>query len=130
MKLKDFKFNENDVKTDFTRTLNISKKIRYSLDYLVNHLPVNKLKKDNSFDFSKLKFNEGKNYNWYFLNNKKTTMLIRQYGNHFTFIVRCQEKYDNKLSVFTIHDNRDKMDDKTNYSYLAENFQCITEYLP
>ena len=132
MKIVDFKFNEDYVKVDFLHDNNIVKKIRYSLDYLIKHLPVNHLKKDNSFNFNKLKFDEGKNYNWYFLTNEKTTILIRQYRTHFTFFVQrnFHEYFIKKLSVFTITDNFDKMDGDTNDAYCDDNFKSIREYLP
>ncbi len=132
MKLTDFKFSEQDKKRDFVREEKIEKKIKFCLKYLVKHLPVNKLKKDNSFDFSKLKFYEGKNYKWYFLNNKETTILVRQYSTHFTFFVnhKHEDDYKSRLSVFTICDNRDKMDGNISDGYLDDNFQSIQKYLP
>ena len=132
MKLKDFKFNDDDVKVDFVRSNNIEQKINFALKYLVNHLPVNKLKKDNSFDFSSLKFNEGKNYDWFFLNNKNTTILIRQYQTHFTFFTKHKSDgdYKSRLCVFTITENTEKMDDDLSDSFCDDNFLNITKYLP
>ena len=131
MKLKDFKFSDQDVRRDVVRSEKLIKKINFAMKYLVKHLPVNKLKKDNSFDFTKLKFNEGKNYDWFFLNKEDITILVRQYGNHFTFFVNNDKgDYHSKLSVFTINDNKDKMSDDESDSFCDDNFQNIQNYLP
>lgn len=131
MKLKDFKFSEENVKVGLVRSEKIWQKIDFALKYLVKYLPVNKLKKDNSFNFNKLKFDEGKNYDWYFLNKKDLTILVRQYRNHFTFFVDNKTAhYFSHLSVFTINDNSDKMDGDTSDSFCDDRFQSITKYLP
>ena len=56
MKLKEFKFSDSNVMNHVARDLKIYKKMNHCLKYLINHLPVNKLSKDNTFDFSKACF--------------------------------------------------------------------------
>jgi len=132
MKLTEFKFDEQHLKNEIVRDNKFIQKINHSLEYLVKHLPVNKLKKDGSFNFNKLKMVEGKNYDWYFLNNKKTTILVRQYQTHFTFFTKFTDKWNYRptLSIFTIFDNQEKMDDDTSDSFCDNEFQSITKYLP
>jgi hypothetical protein len=130
MKLKEFKFTDQRVQVDIALDLKLQKKIRFCLDYLVNRLPVNQLADDDSFDFDTLEFDEGKNYNWYFLNKENLTMLIRQYGNHFTFYVKCKEEYQTNLSVFTMGVNDDKMTDDESDEFCDDNFATLRKILP
>ena len=83
-RLKDFKFSDDNVKVDIARENKIERKLSHCFNYLQHKLPINELAKDNSFDFDKLNFDEGKNYDWFVLKNEKTTIIIRQYSNHFT----------------------------------------------
>lgn len=139
MRVSEFKFNESFVKLDFFRENNIYQKINHALGYLQNHLPVNKLNSDNTFDFNELDFDEGKNYNWFFLVNDNVTMLVRAYRSHFTFFVNRKDTIEGEAkhynfcshtSVFTICDNRDKMPDNLSDELIDNPFKSISSYLP
>lgn len=132
MKVKDFIFSDQDSRRDYAREEKLQDKINYAFDYLLGRLPINQLGSDGSFDFDTLKFDEGKNYDWFFLNNDEVNILVRQYSTHFTFFTRrvAAHRLERKLSVFTICDNRDKMSDDVSDSFCDDNFQSIQKYLP
>lgn len=130
MNLKDFKYSEQDEKRDYFRSAKIGKKFKFAIEYLLNHLPINEIGKENKINFDKIKFKEGKNYNWFFLNKKNLTILVRKYGSHFTFYSLLQGKYERKLSVFTICDNSELMNDETSDSFCDDNYKSIKKYFP
>ncbi|WP_300571224.1 hypothetical protein [Flavobacterium sp.] len=128
-----FNFDDNRVKENIVYKDKIVKKIKHCMKYLENHLPVNELDKDNKFDFNKIKFDEGKNYDWFFLNNEKVTILVRQYRCHFTFFTMNKHEVDsyfNKLAIFTLHDDSEKMEDNLSDEYCDNNFKTLEEVLP
>ena len=130
MNLEDFKYSEQDEKRDYFRSAKIGNKFKIAIEYLLNYLPINKIGKENKFDFNKIKFDEGKNYDWFFLNKENLIILVRQYGSHFTFYSLFQGKYEKKLSVFTICDNNELMSDKTSDSFCDDRYKSIKKYFP
>ena len=130
-RLKDFKFSDQNVKVDIARENNMERKLKHCFDYLLNTLPTNELAKDNTFDFDKIIFDEGKNYDWFILKNEKTSIILRQYNNHFTcYSYTTAREYQNKLAVFSIHDDRDKMSDDESDSFCDDPYQSLTVMLP
>lgn len=135
---KIIKFSESDIKRDVLYHHKIREQIEFTFKYLFDNkrLPINKLKKDNTFNFSKLKFDEGKNYDWFFLVNDNSKILIRQYQSHFTFYTKSkirqdQDEYFQKVCIFTIHFNRDKInDDDLSDSFCEDNFLGMNAILP
>lgn len=128
-----FNFDDNRSKERYFRDKNLYTKIKFCFKYLENHLPVNKVSKDNTFDFSTLKVDEGKNYDWFFLVNKNVKLLFRQYGNHFTIFalnIHKEHEFFNKMSQFSIHDNLDKISDDIHDDYIDNRFLSIEKMLP
>lgn len=132
-----FEFNENHIKNAVLGKNDLPKKLKKCFNHFFENkrIPINKLKKDNSFDFSKLKIREGKNYDWFFLTNDKVTILVRQYGTHFTFFTSLKkegiESYFQKVNVFIIHVDRDKINDDSLSDRLCDdNFLFLKELLP
>jgi hypothetical protein len=133
---KIFDFDENSTKTNLLYKTELRQKIEYVFKHLFENkrVPINKLKKDNSFDFSELKFSEGKNYDWFFLVNDNVTLLVRQYRTHFTMFsktkIEGQDSYFQKVKVFTMLFDTDKMDDDLSDSYCDNKFIGLSELLP
>lgn len=132
-----FEFSENNVKRGVLQKNELPKKIKKCFNHFFENkrIPINELENDNSFDFSKLKFREGKNYDWFFLTNDKVTILVRQYGTHFTFFTNLKkeaaERYFSKVNVFIIHVDQDKINDDTlSDSLCDDNFLILSELLP
>lgn len=130
-RLKDFKFSDQNVKAQIARENQMERKLMHCFKYLQHNLPINELTKDNTFDFETIKFNEGKNYDWFVLKNEKTTMILRRYSNHFTFYTYTTAcEYQNKLSVFSMEDDRDLMDDELSDNFIDYPFQSLEALLP
>lgn len=128
-----FNFDDNRSKERYFRDKNLYTKIKFCFKYLENYLPVNKVSKDNTFDFSTLKIDEGKNYDWFFLVSDNVKLLFRQYGNHFTIFalnIHKEGDYFNKMSQFSIHDNLEKISDKIHDHYVDNPFLSIEKMLP
>jgi hypothetical protein len=130
--IKDiFKFGEDDFKNHIVYENKLLKKLRFSFDYLLKYLPINTV--DDKFIFSEVKFREGKNYDWFFLVKGNVYLLVRQYGSHFTFISLNKDKeisYRDRLAVFTISNDREKMDDETSDELCDNKFLTIEKILP
>ena len=130
-----FKFSENDVKNDVLYEKKLREKIKHCFNHLLTNkrISINKLKDDNTFNFKKLKFSEGKNYDWFFLTNNKINILVRQYQQHFTFFTKTKSDnyYADKVNVFIIHFNREKITDDKLSDQLCDNpFLGLSELLP
>lgn len=127
-----FNYNERNIKFDLINKNNLQRKIKHCFKYLKNHLPVNVLEKDNNFDFSKINYDEGKNYNFFYLVNDKVEILIRQYSTHFTFYTCTKHEHSflNKFAVFTIYGNTEKMEGDLSDSFCDDNFKTISDLLP
>ncbi len=116
--LKDtFSFGEDKAKNFLVREMGILKKFKTSFNYLASKLKAQKLKKD----LNKLKWDEGKNYDWALIRVDKTDLIIRKYQNHFTIF--CKNEILNKVSdnyeykdvtysCFTFNTNREVLNDK------------------
>jgi len=126
-----FKFSEDSFKNDIVYENKLIKKLKYSFDYLLKYLPINTV--DDKFSFDDIKIREGKNYDWFFLVKDDIQLLVRQYGGHFTFICINKDKeisYHSRMSVFTINDDRKKMDDKTSDEHCDNNYLTMEEIFP
>ena len=128
-----FKFSENNIKRDILYENKLSEKITHCFNHLLTNkrIPINELKNDNTFDFNKLKISEGKNYDWFFLNNDKIIILIRQYQQHFTFFTKAKDYYEDRVNNFIIHFNREKItDDKLSDHFCDNPFLGLSVLLP
>lgn len=126
-----FEFSEDRFKENIVYENKLMKKLRYSFDFLLNYLPINTV--NAKFSFKKIKFREGKNYDFFFLIKDDIQLLVRQYGSHFTFICLNKDKeisYHSRMSVFTINDDREKMDDETSDAHVDDHFLTIKKILP
>lgn len=130
--IKDiFEFSDSNLKQHIVYENKLMKKLKLSFDYLQKYLPINQV--DKKFSFKKIKFYEGKNYDWFFLVKSNVYLLVRQYGSHFTFISLNKDKeisYRDRLAVFTISNDREKMDDKTSDELCDNKFLTIEKILP
>ena len=105
--MKVYKFEKYDFERLGQTEIHNSKK---AFDFIVNKLGVQKKKK-----LSKLKWNEGKNYDYAVMKDDNVTFLIRKYSNHFTFwgyFKNKENEYQSEFFMFTFNTNKDKL--KTN----------------
>jgi len=126
-----FKFEESNFKQHIVYENKLIQKLKYSFEYLLKYIPINTV--DDKFTFDDLKFSEGKNYDWFFLVKDNVQLLVRQYSSHFTFISINKDKeisYRDRMSVFTISDDRDKMDDETSDAHVDDKFLTMKQILP
>lgn len=83
-------------------------KMKDAFDFIVQKLGVQKKTK-----LSKMKWMEGKSYDYAVLQDDNVTLLIRHYRDHFTFwgYVKSKEKDDfqSEFFMFTYHTDRDKL---------------------
>lgn len=107
MKLLDF--DNHTLESFINYKCNLPEKLKESFDFVVNKLGAQKVKK-----ISKLKWNEGKNYDWAVLKNDSVVMLIRKYRTHFTVFSEftASEKYKNNFSIFTYDTNEKLLSDE------------------
>lgn len=106
-----FKFEKRDVTSHMMYKLHLGSKIRDGFNYLAGKLGVQKLPKS----LDKIKWYEGKNYHWAFIQDENVTFGIRQYHNHYTIFVKREKGEDDwkaKYSIFTFHTDRDQLSDK------------------
>lgn len=103
--MKDFiKFNKGSIEHYMDRKLKLPQQIAESFEYVEKILTPQKVNK-----LSDANWHELKNYNWCCIDMDNVTLLIRQYGFHFTFFSRLNinQKFDNisfvksNLSIFT-----------------------------
>lgn len=129
-----FSFDENHVKRNVLMENKFNYKIKACFNHLFdnNRIPINKLNADNSFDFSKLKHYEGKNYHWFFLTNDILTILVRKYSTHFTFFTKLKEEddYFERICVFTISLDRDMIEGELSDKFIYDHFLLIVDLLP
>jgi len=128
-------FNKRDVERVLIYDLKAFRTIRDSFIYVHTLLSQQgygyDLNKNSSPDFNKLKWSEGKNYQWLALcmgdKDGSTQFLIRQYGRHLTVFTKfsySEESYrDTVYACFTFNTNNDKMNaTQREASDLNENF--------
>lgn len=125
------KYSDNDIKSGLVTKGRYGKKIQKLMKYLENHIPINTVTADKTFDFSTLKFSEGKNYDWFFLVSEDVKLLIRQYRLHFTvFAIKKDNDYEffDKPSIFTIHTDFDRVERSTENDKLSDH-HCDNNFL-
>ena len=132
-----FEYNDTNIKRGVLMKHKLKEKIDYFFDYFFKNkrIPINKVKKDNTFDFGKLKFSVGKNYDWFFLVKDNLTILVRQYRSHFTIYSKITkegvESYFEKPNVFTFYTNDELItDDKLNDQLCDNPFLHLSQLLP
>lgn len=122
-----FSFEARDVKSYMTYDLRLNSKLSDSFDYVSKNLKANKIK-----DLNKIKWYEMKNYDWCFLVQDNIGIVIRQYGNHFTFYVKLkgESKYDSSNSVFTFYSDRERMTGEDNDKYVNDPYIDVNAAMP
>lgn len=126
-----FKFSEDHLKQDIIHEHGLIKKLKYSFNYLLKYIPINEI--NSKFSFKNVNFLEGKSYNWFFLVKEDVKLLVRQYGSHFTIICSAKEEdfgWFNRMSVFTIGTDRDKMDGETSDAHIDNHFLSFNKLFP
>jgi len=132
-----FNFNKHEVTKYLSYDLDLFQNISESFTFLSQKFRIHKKK-----NLAKLKWYEGKNYDWAFVQKNDIIFLIRKYRIHYT-IVSCQikEKYKkedykyhylfSKYSAFTFFSNEEKMTDveKDLICYGDNNFYDINNLL-
>jgi len=121
--------------------LKLKEKFITAFSYLTKKIEINSFPKKN---FSNLKWLKDKNYNWIILQEENISLLIRQYGTHFTLFYKSRYKYsDNeeiddyyhtKYGVFVFFTNKEKIKKydeyiDNNYKDLDKYFKKIIEYI-
>jgi hypothetical protein len=83
-------------------------KMKDAFDFIVK-----KLKVQTKTKLSEMKWKEGKNYDYAVLQDENVTLLIRNYGVHFTFWGFFKAKEDDhrgsEFFMFTYHTDKDKL---------------------
>jgi hypothetical protein len=133
-----FSFDEKDFARDFFYRNKMKEKFIQAFNYVCGKLPVQKIPKD----LEKLKWDKGKNYSWAIVEKDSLTLMIRQFGHHFTFFSRNRKKleakkelpdeftdlYYSQWSCFTIYSNQEKMKDPD--MIVEDNFYDLNPLLP
>jgi len=115
-----FKFEERDVTSYMTYELKLPAKFKEAFTYLTTKMKVQPLKA-----LDKIKWDEGKNYDWAVIKSGEVTLLIRKYQSHFTIFYKKENqenKYNNRYGCFTYSTNRDKLSDKESDARVDNNF--------
>jgi hypothetical protein len=138
-KQKDvLKFDKSSEIDSFLQyTLRLQKRMGKSFDYIFETLKNNKLHSDFSkkkkFDLSKVKFDEGKSYNWFAITYKNVRLVVRQYGTHltiFTCLVSDEGRYFNNYSAITFNTKSELLSDRESDLRCDQPFLDINECLP
>jgi hypothetical protein len=115
-----FNFDKNVVTSYIMYELKLGGKFKEAFNYISSSLPNQRLKK-----LEKLKWDEGKNYDWAIIKKKEVTLIIRKYQTHFTIFFKNVNKeisWFNKYGCFTFHSDLEKMSDEDNDKYVESNF--------
>ncbi len=133
-KLSDlFGFEERDITSHMMRELKLGRKFKDSFNYILTKLPIQKLKAD----LSKLKWDEGKNYDWAIIKDGLVTLIFRKYSDHFTIFFKVEAgpeddytlTYNKGYGCFSFHTNKDKLSDEDSDSRVDDNFLDLNKYI-
>lgn len=129
-KLSDlFSFEERDITRHMLYEMKLGYKFKDSFNYLLTKLPVQKLKAD----LRKLKWDEGKNYDWAIIKDGKVTIIFRQYRLHFTIFFKVDGKENNdwynKYGCLSFHTDTKHLSDDVSDSYCDDNFRDMNKYI-
>lgn len=106
-----FSFEKRDVTRHMLYDLHLGDKIKDAFKYLCTNIGV----KDVPKDWSRVKWSEGKNYNWLIIKRDNVTFAIRQYHSHYTIFSKREKGTDDwkaKFSIFTFETDLDQLTDK------------------
>jgi hypothetical protein len=124
-----FKFEKSDIVMHITYELRLCEKFETAFDYLLTKLPIQKLKKD----LGKMKWTEGKNYDWAIIQKNNVIFIIRKYGSHFTIFVKSiteKRGYDRtKYGCFMFSTDTKKMSDEESDMRIHDNFCDLNKYI-
>ena len=115
------------------REMGLSDKFKKSFNYLLSKLPIQTIVDD----LSKLKWDEGKSYDWAIIKKDNVHLVIRKYGTHFTVFFKNKYKitdneliddyFHTKYGCFTFDTDRHKVE---NYDrYVDYNFLDINNHI-
>ncbi len=130
-----FRFDANDIKRYIVYDMHIFTKMSKSFNYVFDKLVALKyhkeLKPTSKVHLEKLKWDEGKNYNWFALTYDNVKLIIRAYHKHFTIFSKTitTHKFDDgtefktsKNAGFTFYTNTEHMSGKEADSYCDNPF--------
>ena len=123
-----FKFEKRDITSHLLYDMKLGEKMKDSFEYLTTKLPIQKLKPD----LLKLKWSEGKNYDWCVIKENNVTLIIRTYQSHFTIFFHNDNKeksYENKYGCFSFNTDKDKLEDKDLDMYYDNPFTDLNHYI-
>lgn len=140
---KIFKFEADDIKNHIRYEMKLYEKMGESFNYIHNMLVKlkyhKKYKAADVFKLEKLKYDEGKNYNWVAITCGTAKLILRVYGGHFTIFCNNEtirqlkggsSYIRNRYSAFTFFVNRDKVPvDKRDY-YHEHTFEDLNKIMP
>jgi len=114
-----FKFERDEIDSHIKYELNLFNRIKKPLDYVFESLEKNgyslTLTSLEKVNLKKVKFNEGKSYNWCVIKFENVKLMIRSYQQHLTIFTRAEIYCDilekNKITrgAFTFHTDFDRM---------------------
>ncbi len=122
-----FKFSARDITMHMYYDLKLCYKFESAFNYLLTKMPIQKLVKD----LGKLKWEEGKNYDWAIVQKDNVIFIMRQYGNHFTIFTKIvsEERYGTKFGCFTFNTDREKLPVGEYDSRCDNNFLDLNRYI-
>jgi len=103
--MKFLDFDKEGLSHYINYELGLGTKLKKSFNFVVKELGEQEKHK-----ISKLKWREGKNYNWAVLINRNVKMLIRSYRNHYTFFTlfnHPEKEYKSEFAIFTYYSDID-----------------------
>jgi len=130
-KLSDlFSFEERDITSHMLYEMKLGYKFKDAFEYLLTRLPIQKLKAD----LRKLKWDEGKNYDWAIIKDGRVTIIFRQYRLHYTIFFKVDgegkmAEYNTKYGCLSFHTDTKHLSDDVSDSYCDDNFRDMSRYI-
>lgn len=126
-----FKFEKDTVTNYLIREVKLLSKIKKAFNYVANKLP----NQAPTTDLETLNWLKGKSYNWCVIKKGDVTLIIRQYGTHFTIFTKLAKKdkhFDgedeldyfeiNKYGCFIFHSDSTLLSDKESDALCDDRF--------
>lgn len=122
-----FSFDKMSVSHHLYYELKLGYKFEDSFRYIIRHIKPKKVG-----DLGKMKWSEGKRYDWISVKSDGVTFLIRGYRHHYTIyfmVTDAENDYYNKFGCFTFRTDMDKLSEDVLDSYHEDNYIDINNHL-
>ena len=122
-----FKFEKRDITSHMMYEMKLTYKFKDSFNYLTKKLKVQKLK-----PLNKIKWDEGKNYDWAIVKEGLITFIIRTYRNHFTIFFKNENKendYRTRYGCFMFNTDTTKLSNDDSDARCDNCFVDLDEYI-